>query len=44
LLEEKYLRKGWLVVFNRAKDLSWDEKIFWKDVRDGGFQIGVVGY
>ena len=35
--------EGWLVVFDRDSDKSWDERIFWRTVEDGGRTIHIIG-
>jgi signal recognition particle receptor subunit beta len=36
-------KEGWLVVFDRDLDKSWDEKIFWDTKQIGNLTIHVVG-
>ncbi len=36
-------KEGWLVVFDRRKTVSWDEKIFWETVMFDDKVINVVG-
>ena len=35
--------EGWLIVFDRRKTVSWEEKIFWKTSADGGKTVHTVG-
>ncbi|MDM8550295.1 hypothetical protein QUF72_09465 [Desulfobacterales bacterium HSG2] len=35
--------EGWLVVFDRRKKPSWDEKIFWRTDEADGKTIHTVG-
>jgi hypothetical protein len=35
--------KGWLIVFDRRKTVSWDEKIFWQTHKVAGKIIHIVG-
>ncbi|MCB0546119.1 MAG: ATP-binding protein [Phaeodactylibacter sp.] len=34
---------GWLVVFDRRQESTWEEKIYWKTEEEGGRTIHVVG-
>lgn len=34
---------GWLVVFDRREEASWEERIYWKTEAEGGRTIHVVG-
>jgi hypothetical protein len=36
-------KEGWLVVFDRREDVSWDTKIFWKTVEFDDKVINIVG-
>lgn len=36
-------KKGWLVVFNRDRDMPWDKKLSWKEVKKDAARIVVVG-
>lgn len=36
------VREGWLVIFDRRQELSWDERIGWKTVEPDGRVIHVV--
>lgn len=35
--------KGWLIVFDQRKSVSWTKKIFWKDARIKNKSIHIVG-
>ena len=35
--------KGWLIIFDRRKKISWEKKIFWKTETSGKKQIHIVG-
>ncbi len=35
--------EGWLIVFDRRKEPSWSEKIFWRTEQEAGKMIHVVG-
>ncbi len=34
---------GWLIVFDREEDKSWEEKIYWKTEKYEGKTIYIVG-
>jgi hypothetical protein len=36
-------QEGWLVIFDRRSERTWDERIFWRTVEQGGKTIHVVG-
>lgn len=36
-------KEGWLVIFDRRPEQSWDSRIFWRTVEQGGRIIHVVG-
>jgi hypothetical protein len=36
-------KQGWLVIFDRSPDKSWDERIYWKTEKILGKKIEVVG-
>ena len=36
-------REGWLVVFDRAPCRSWEERLTWETLEDGGRTIRIVG-
>lgn len=42
-LDQLSLGRGYLVIFDRRKTKSWEEKIYWKEVEYEGKQIAVVG-
>ncbi len=35
--------EGWLIVFDRNKDVPWEERIFWKKQELNGLTINIVG-
>ncbi|WP_286018999.1 hypothetical protein, partial [Candidatus Venteria ishoeyi] len=35
--------EGWLVVFDRRKTVSWEEKLFWCSEEITGKQLHIVG-
>ena len=35
--------EGWLVVFDRRKEVSWDEKVFWLDEEIGSKSLHITG-
>ncbi|MDM8546086.1 hypothetical protein QUF61_06295 [Candidatus Venteria ishoeyi] len=35
--------EGWLVVFDRRKSMTWEDKLFWQSYESNGKQIHVVG-
>ena len=44
----KYMDKlacfeGWLIVFDRRKKITWDQKIFWQTEKEAGKTIHIVG-
>ncbi len=36
-------KEGWLVIFDRRPDRTWDERIFWHTAARGARAIHVVG-
>ena len=42
-LDSLGLAEGWMPVFEKSKDKSWDEKIYTRDVAFGGRTIHVIG-
>jgi hypothetical protein len=42
-MERLGCNEGWLVVFDRRPDVSWDTKIFWETRRVGEKVCHVVG-
>ncbi|MCO6489683.1 MAG: ATP-binding protein [Phaeodactylibacter sp.] len=36
-------KEGWLVVFDRREETSWEERIYWKTEEENGRMIHVVG-
>ena len=37
------LAEGWMPIFEKSKDKSWDDKIYSRDVEFGGKTIHVIG-
>ena len=35
--------EGWLIVFDRRKTVTWEEKIFWRTAHDEGKTMHLVG-
>lgn len=42
-LDRLDLERGYLVIFDRRKTTSWEDKIYWKEMEYEGKQIAVVG-
>jgi AAA+ ATPase superfamily predicted ATPase len=42
-LERLGASEGWLIVFDRRKNISWDEKVFWKTVKLENKIINIIG-
>jgi len=42
-LDRLGLKRGYLVIFDRRKTKSWEEKLYWKEVEYEGKRIAVVG-
>jgi len=42
-LDRLGLERGYLVIFDRRKTKSWEDKIYWKEMEYEGKQIAVVG-
>jgi hypothetical protein len=42
-LERLGCTEGWLIVFDRRKNISWDDKIFWKTVKLENKIINIIG-
>jgi len=42
-LDQLDLKRGYLVIFDRRKTKSWEERLYWKEVEYEGKQIAVVG-
>jgi hypothetical protein len=42
-LDQLDLKRGYLVIFDRRKTKSWEEKLYWKEVEYEGKRIAVVG-
>jgi len=35
--------EGWLIIFDRRKKVTWDQKIFWQTEKEAGKTIHIVG-
>jgi hypothetical protein len=42
-LDSAGVKEGWLVIFDRDRNKSWDEKITWKTTNRKGFTIHIIG-
>jgi RecB family endonuclease NucS len=42
-LDRLGLKEGWLVMFDLRKDLSWEEKLFRRDMSHAGKAIHIIG-
>ncbi len=42
-LDRLGLERGYLVIFDRRKTKSWEERLYWKEIEYEGKQIAVVG-
>jgi len=35
--------EGWLIIFDRRKRISWEEKLFWKTIKNNKQRIHIIG-
>jgi len=42
-METMGAHEGWLVIFDRNKDISWESKLYWKTIKTSHGIIHVVG-